>query len=115
MKLDQTEEANRLLLTIAGKCTVEHATDLRDALLAATKTDKELALDLSEVEDTDITLLQLLLATAQTLEKHGVRLVRSGPLSQAVIEAARVSGFDQTTRLKNFFADKELPPSPQVA
>jgi len=107
MNVDQTEQDNRLLLTITGKCTVEHAAALRDALLPATETAKELALDLSGVEGVDITFLQLLLATEQTLAKRGAHLLRSGPLSPAVSEAARISGFDQTPRLKTFFSDEE--------
>ena len=106
MNVEQTEQDDRLLLTITGKCTVEHAVALRDALLAATQQPKGLALDLSEVEAADITLLQLLLATEQTMAKRGTHLERSGPLSEAVGYAARVSGFDQTPRLKTFFADE---------
>jgi anti-anti-sigma regulatory factor len=104
MKLTQSEENGRILVTISGKCTVEHAAALREALLAATSPGKPVTLDLAEVEDADITLLQLLLATAQTLEKRGTGLSRQGALSPAVGEAARISGFDQTPRLKSFFA-----------
>lgn len=106
MNVDQTEQDDRLLLTITGKCTVEHAVALRDTLLAATQMPKELALDISAVESADITFLQLLLATERTLAKHGTHLMRSGMLSEAVTDAARVSGFDQTPRLKTFFADE---------
>lgn len=107
MNLDQTEQDNRLLLTITGKCTVEHAASLRDALLPVVETTKEVAVDLSGVESVDITFLQLLLATEQTLAKRGAHLLRVGPLSETVSEAARVSGFDQTPRLKTFFSDEE--------
>lgn len=105
MKLAQREENGRLIVAISGKCTVEHATALREALLAATGPGKPVVLDISEVEDADITFLQLLLATTQTLEKRGASLSREGSISRAVGEAARISGFDQTPRLKTFFAE----------
>ena len=104
MKLAQREQDGRVVLAIAGKCTVEHATSLREALLAATGLGKPLALDVSGVEDADLTFLQLLLATAQTLDKRGAGLTRAGELPRPLADAARVSGFDHTPRLKAFFA-----------
>jgi len=50
MKLTQSEENGRILVTISGKCTVEHAAALREALLAATSPGKPVTLDLAEVE-----------------------------------------------------------------
>jgi anti-anti-sigma regulatory factor len=105
MNLAQREENGRLIAAITGKCTVEHAAALREALLTVTSLGKPVTLDISGVEDADITFLQLLLATAQTLEKRGASLSREGPVSRGVGEAARISGFDQTPRLKPFFTD----------
>lgn len=107
MKLAQRDEDAQTVLTISGKCTVEHAVTLRDALLTAVGAGKSLALDVSAVEDADLTFLQLLLATAQTLDKRGAGLVRLGAIPPALAEAARVSGFDQTQRLRAFFGAPE--------
>jgi len=106
MKLTRYEDAGQLVLGIAGKCTVEHAAALREGLLEAVSTDPRLALDISGVEEVDITFLQLVLSTALTLERSGGRLTRHGPISQEAFAAARVSGFTQTPQLKTFFSDE---------
>ena len=107
MELTRTEDGTRFVLGISGKCTVEHATALREGLLEAVGTGRPLALDISGVEDADITFLQLLLATAQTLDRNGRTLVRRGPMAAAAKQAAKVSGFDHTPLLSTFFADGE--------
>lgn len=107
MELTRSEDGKHLVLAIAGKCTVEHATALREALLEAVGEARPLALDISDVADADITFLQLLLATALTLDRDGRKLSRRGPVSEAARQAARVSGFDSTPVLATFFADGE--------
>jgi anti-anti-sigma regulatory factor len=106
MELTQNEDGNRLILGISGKCTVEHAAALHEGLLAAVKADKELVLDISDVQEADITFLQLLLSAALTLERTGKTLQRVGQPSEAAQNAARVSGFNQTPQLTTFFADE---------
>ena len=105
--MTQHEDGNRLVLDIAGKCTVENAAALHERLLAVVTTGKNIALDVSKVEEADVTFLQLLLSTALTLERNGLKLQRCGELSPATLNAARVSGFNQTPQLTTFFADEE--------
>lgn len=107
MELTRREDDARLVLGISGKCTVEHAASLRQALLEAVGAGKGLALDVSDVAEADVTFLQLLLSTALTLARDGRTLERSGPVSAAASQAARVSGFDQTPQLATFFADED--------
>lgn len=107
MELTRKGDGGRLTLAISGKCTVEHAAPLREALLEAVAADKQLSLDVSGVEEADITFLQLVLATALTLQREGGALSRTGSVSEAAREAARVAGFDQTPQLKTFFVDEE--------
>ena len=106
MELTQRKDGNRLVLDIAGKCTVENAAALHEGLLALTTAGKEIALDVSKVEEADVTFLQLLLSTALTQQRNGLTLQRFGELSPAVQNAARVSGFNQTPQLTTFFADE---------
>lgn len=107
MELTRTENGTQLVLGISGKCTVEHAAALREGLLEAVGANRPLVLDISGVEEADITFLQLLLATAQTLDRTGRALARSGPVAAAARQAAKVSGFDHTPLLSTFFADGE--------
>ncbi|MHC1789714.1 STAS domain-containing protein [Solidesulfovibrio sp.] len=106
MEVTRFEDSGKSVLGISGKCTVEHAAALRDALLDATSSQSGLILDISGVEEADITFLQLMLATALSVERSGGRLTRHGPLSPAAAAAARVSGFTQTPKLKTFFSDE---------
>jgi anti-anti-sigma regulatory factor len=106
MEINQKREGDSLTLAISGKCTVEHAAALREALLQAVAAGGALALDVSGVEEADVTFLQLVLATALTLQRDGKTLLRHGPVSEAAGQAARVSGFDRTPQLQTFFADE---------
>ena len=106
MELTRFEDDGRLVLGIAGKCTVEHAATLRQGLLEALAADPRLALDISGVEEADITFLQLVLSTALTVARGGGVLTRHGPVSQAAFAAARVSGFLRTPQLTTFFSDE---------
>jgi anti-anti-sigma regulatory factor len=106
MELTRIEEDNRLILGISGKCTVEHAATLHEDLLTALGSAKDLCLDVSDVQEADVTFLQLLLSLALTLERDGKKLLRVGPASPALQNAARISGFNQTPQLTTFFADE---------
>ena len=107
MELKKLEIDGKTLYAVSGKCTVENAATLHQALLDAVSGSRELSLDLSDVEEADITFLQLLLATALTLEQNGGRLCRHGVVSEAAKAAARVSGFSRTPKLANFFDDED--------
>ncbi len=107
MELTRLEHDGKPVFAVAGKCTVEHAAALRQALLEAIAAAPVLTLDVSGVEEADITFLQLLLATAVSLEQNGGSLRRYGPVSPAALAAARVSGFARTPKLANFFSDED--------
>ena len=107
MELTRLEQGGKPVYAVTGKCTVEHAAALRQALLEAVSANTVLSLDVSGVEEADITFLQLLLATALTLEQSGGSLRRHGPVSPAALAAARVSGFARTPKLANFFSDED--------
>ena len=106
MEVTQAKDDNGVVLRIVGKCTVEHAVALRDALLEAVGGTQPVSLDISGVEEADVTFLQLMLSTAQTLERSGRKLLRHGPVAPAVQLAARVSGFAQSPKLITFFTDE---------
>jgi len=106
MDVTQHQEGSGVVLRISGKCTVEHAAALRDALLAAVSTNQAVSLDISGVEEADVTFLQLLLSAAQTLERSGRKLLRHGEVAPAAQSAARVSGFAQSPKLTTFFNDE---------
>ena len=107
MELTRFEQNGTKVLAVAGKCTVENAAALRQALLEAASDSPALTLDISGVEEADITFLQLLLAAAVTQEQNGGALGRHGPVSQAALSAARVAGFSRTPKLANFFSDED--------
>ena len=107
MELTRLDQGGKPVYALTGKCTVEHAATLRQALLEAVAGTSVLTLDVSGVEEADITFLQLLLAAAVTLEQNGGGLRRSGPVSPAAMAAARVSGFSTTPKLANFFSDED--------
>lgn len=79
-------------LRIAGRATVERASDLRQALLMALDQHPTLELDCADVEEVDITFLQLLWA-AWLSAKARQTTVSCTAMSPALTRALRLAGF----------------------
>ncbi len=101
--LTPDDAANKVTLILAGDCRVDSAGELRDALARALLSHDRLELDVSQVHSLDISLLQLLLSTAQSAKAQGKTLIRAGELPEIVREAARVCGFCSLPELQELF------------
>ncbi len=62
------------LLPIEGRCTVERAEELRAALLAGLGESEGVTIDLSRVEETDLSFFQLLHSAQASYQARGARL-----------------------------------------
>ncbi len=81
-------------LFFSGATTIERGADMKEALLSALDKAQKLTVDLSEVEEADLALLQLLIAAKRTARARDVILEIAPNLSQAVEDAAIRAGFD---------------------
>ncbi|MDR3042870.1 MAG: STAS domain-containing protein [Desulfovibrio sp.] len=82
------------VLVLSGEVTIERGADLREALLDVLESFAAVRIDMSGVTAADLTLVQLLQSAAVTARSRGVDLAATGPVSEAVAEAARRTGLD---------------------
>ncbi len=87
------EENTIYTLRLTGDCSVQHATDILKRFSQALETTDNLALDLSEVENTDLSLLQIICAAHQSFAARAKKISLSRPPADAVIAVWRDGGF----------------------
>lgn len=80
------------ILRLEGDCTMATAGELKSLLLNGLASGKKLQVDLALAAEADITLLQLLWATAHEAAQENQRFVTGVP--QAIAELARNAGFE---------------------
>jgi len=82
------------VLVLSGEVTIERGADLREALLDVLDNFASVRIDMAGVTAADLTLVQLLQSASVTARARGVDLAASGPVPEAVAEAARRTGLD---------------------
>ena len=86
-------ESNSRVLTVAGAMTIPYASDLKKALLKASKGCEHLYLDLQKVDEVDLTGLQLLCSTHRTSILQSMQLTVIGEFPDSISIAANNAGF----------------------
>jgi anti-anti-sigma regulatory factor len=79
------------LMRLEGRITVTSAAELKEALLEWLAAGKNLELDLETAEEIDVTVMQLLWATARAAAPTGMKIVAR--MSRAAAVDARDGGF----------------------
>lgn len=74
-----------------GNAGIEQAHKLRDELIEAFKKNSEIRLDISEVEDIDITAIQIIVAARKEAEKNGKSFFIMGKIPKAIEEFVTAS------------------------
>lgn len=69
-----------------GTAGIEQAHKLRDELIEAFKKNKKILLDISQVEDIDITGIQIIVAARKEAEKTGKSFFISDKISDSIKE-----------------------------
>jgi anti-anti-sigma regulatory factor len=80
-------------IRLDGRVTIASSAELKTLLLGWIATDKDLEVDLEEVEEIDLTVLQLLWAAEREAAEKGVGMLSRS--SEAAALAARDTGFDR--------------------
>ncbi|MDD4951637.1 MAG: STAS domain-containing protein [Desulfovibrionaceae bacterium] len=89
------DEGDKGVLVLAGSFGVEQAAALKEALLELASGHRETAVDLSGVQEADLTLLQLLCATQKTLSQTGRSLACASEVPAILLDIARRAGMAQ--------------------
>jgi anti-anti-sigma factor len=71
------------MVTASGQLTIEHAAEMRDALLEALSTDGDMRIDMSGVEEADLTCVQLICSACKSARATGKNIYVKNP-SRAV-------------------------------
>lgn len=81
------------MLKLAGEATIEHAGELRQALLDGLTECARLLVDCSAVKAVDFFAVQVLCSAHRTSFAWNKEMVFHGPVSAAVAEGGRTTGF----------------------
>lgn len=80
------------LVRLEGQVNIAAAAELKNVLLQALASGKELRADLGPASDLDVTALQLLLAAEREAQESGTRFVLAGPLPGEIAAGALAAG-----------------------
>ena len=80
-------------LRLSGSLTIQQALPLKEILLQAVAESKQLIIHLDQIENMDLTALQLLCAAHRDLLKSGKTVTCEGSVPEVVHRVVRESGF----------------------
>jgi anti-anti-sigma regulatory factor len=91
--LRQTETASEIQLQ--GAADISLAAELKDILLQALSTNKQVRISLADTTALDATAAQLLWAAERGARTSGVAFALDGPVPETVSQALKNAGFDE--------------------
>lgn len=94
MSITSAANETQCVINLQASVDISDAADLKQALLDALLSHKELCLDLTGVTDLDITAVQLLWAAAQESRKEGLSFTVIGAVPEEITSTVRDAGFD---------------------
>jgi two-component system chemotaxis sensor kinase CheA len=87
-------------LILNGRLTIERSEAVKEALLRVLELFEDISLNLEDVEEADLSALQLLLSALKTAERLGVAMRAKIPPSGAIAGVASRAGFDSPALAK---------------
>ncbi|TVM16884.1 hypothetical protein DPQ33_10750 [Oceanidesulfovibrio indonesiensis] len=84
-------------VALTGRLTIERAAEIKEMFAQALDAGDDVTVDLSRVEDADVTFLQVLWAAYKSAGQRGVRISLSGEIPEGLKEAAARAGLADLT------------------
>lgn len=100
MKIETKKSAdarNTVVVRISGDATLVHAEQMREALLAALGEANVVTVDVSAVEEADLSFFQILCSCHRSGIGTEKRIILAGSDTEAVVVGARNAGFIRHT------------------
>lgn len=97
MQFNVQEQGELGVLVLEGDLTVEHAGELRKALLDAFNSVRQVSFDLERVVSMDLSCLQLLCSAHRTASLTGKELLQIGDSSPGLKETVKSAGYPRST------------------
>lgn len=94
MPITSAANETQCVINLQANVDISDAADLKQALLDALLSHKELRLDLAGVTELDITAVQLLWAAARESQREGVSFTIIGAVPEEITATVRDAGFD---------------------
>ncbi|MBF0147017.1 MAG: STAS domain-containing protein [Magnetococcales bacterium] len=91
LSVDNSGETCTLILS--GSITIQHATQLKEALLEGISAAKRLMVNLSDLERTDLAVIQLIYAAHRSLMEKGKTLEVEGAIPEAWYATIKEAGY----------------------
>jgi anti-anti-sigma factor len=88
------EQDGKAVVEFSGDINVAGSAELKQLLMQAFSTGKEVQLDLSKAAALDVTAIQLLWAAARHAEKANTVLTVAGVVPEAIHNSVREAGFE---------------------
>jgi anti-anti-sigma factor len=93
MRFEIDQSGSTSVLKLKGRCTVEHATDLRAVLIDTLTSREQLVVTLEEVDALDLSCLQLLCSAHRTsLDRNG-SFILGGTVPEAFRRIVDAAGY----------------------
>lgn len=93
MEFSEDDSGSSGTLTLTGPLTIQHAQPLKEIFLKAIGAVEKLVVNLEQVEEMDLTALQLFCAAHRNLMESGKTLAVEGTIPESVHKAVWESGF----------------------
>ncbi|HVI51892.1 MAG TPA: STAS domain-containing protein [Candidatus Sulfotelmatobacter sp.] len=90
--------APTVVIGFSGSATIRQADDVAHRLRQALESSDRIEVDCSELDEVDVTFLQLILAAHKSAEADGKVLVLSSPAKGALLDAVAICGAEQGIR-----------------
>jgi anti-anti-sigma regulatory factor len=95
MPITLTHAQTQSLLLFEGDITISSAAELKNLILEALASRRELRVDLGKVSDLDVTIWQLLWAAERETRGRGTGFTVVGNVPEEIFEASRAIGFEK--------------------
>lgn len=95
MHFEKEQSGSACVLKLKGRCTVEHATELKTVLIDALYTQEHLVVTLDGVSDLDLSCLQVLCSAHGTSLKRNKRFILDGILPEAFKRIVEDAGYSR--------------------
>lgn len=93
LAIEESETAS--LIRLGGDLTIASAEELKDVLLKALASAKEMRLMLESATELDVTALQLLYATERDATKSGIQFTLEGSVPDDISASIADAGFEK--------------------
>jgi anti-anti-sigma regulatory factor len=97
MHFERAQSGSGSILRLKGRCTIEHATELKAVLIDALDEQEKLVVDLGGVSDIDLSCLQLLCSAHGTSSKRSKSFTLDGILPEVFKRIVNDAGYCRDT------------------